>query len=169
MATGYHPAGGVPAPGTDESPGPSPRLTGGQVEHAPWAESGLAAIPHGRLIHLDTHDEKAQGVAAATGEAILSIGPVPHDRVWDVERILVTAASVAMPTALVYLDVVNPLNLKCILPPLVPTPAGLFVAQEDSNNAMRMPAFGLLVIDFTGATAGAVCTARVQLSEKVPI
>ncbi|MCW2754665.1 MAG: hypothetical protein JWQ32_2076 [Marmoricola sp.] len=95
--------------------------------------------------------------APASGITQLTFGPVPDNQMWLLDRITVSCNSAAVTTCTLYLDIASdPLHA------LDYTPSGNYDVADEAA-AIQIPTNSSLIVQWTGATPGAVGNARAQL------
>lgn len=128
-----------------------PRLVPAGV---PWAAADQPRTHELRFLASET--VALPGVTAPAVGGVMEVGfATPADRVWQIERIAVSSTSAAVTTAIVYVGAVDPANIVDL------TPAGN-ADIADEINPIVVPANSVLRVRWTGATDGAVGTARIQ-------
>lgn len=96
--------------------------------------------------------------ATASGTVTGTFQPVPAGRLWLVERIVVSCTSSTPTAAAFYTDNVNAAGL------VEGTSAGNFDI-ADENSPLAVDGGSTLIVQWTGASVGAVGTCRVQVRE----
>ena len=99
------------------------------------------------------HDN-AQAMADATGRAFVTFYP-SFDEDWYVERITANNDGVLTPDVFVYVGSIAPANLKDFSD-------GLLTNIADEASPIYVPGGSVLVLLWTGATVGSICTANIQ-------
>jgi hypothetical protein len=137
---------------TASGPTVGPRLVPTGV--SPWAAPDQARSHELRFVasELLTAASVSPGAAGGAMEAIFQ---VPGDRVWRIERITVSSTSGAVTTLTVYVGTVDPANIVD-----QSTNGNSDIADE--TNPIFVPGNAVLRFRWTGATDGAVGTARIQ-------
>lgn len=117
-------------------------------------------LPHSALSQGKPSPEFVQRTVQATadagGNATATFPAVALGRQWLVERLVVSTSTGSASKARCYVDSADPKNL------IDGTNAGDFDV-NDAHHPMRIAAQAALVVVWTGATVGAVCTARAQV------
>ena len=104
----------------------------------------------------DYQQRSAQSPAAAADGVIqVAFGPVPDNQLWRLERIVVSCTSSAATSCTLYLDYADPAHA------LDYTPAGNFDISDEAA-PVQIPSGSQLLVVWTGASVGAVGTARAQ-------
>lgn len=93
--------------------------------------------------------------ADATGIITATFGPVPDDELWLFDRISVTCNSPAATACTLYLDSADPSRAMDY------TPAGNADIADEAQ-PIQVPATSMLLVQWTGATLGAVGVTRAQ-------
>lgn len=117
------------------------------VSVAAQSGSGLAVIDYRAI--------SATSEPAAGGVCSLTFEQVPPSLFWLIDRTVVSCTSVAVTTARLYTGQITPDRLENA------TPAGNLDV-DDSNAPLLVDSSSVLIVTWTGATAGAVGTARIQ-------
>jgi hypothetical protein len=121
---------------------------------APWAAADQARPGELRFVAVELITPAGVSGPAAGGLAEV-VFQVPQDRVWQIERIVVSTTSAAVTSASVYVGTADPANLVDF------TPAGNGDVADEVHPIVA-PAGNALRIRWTGMTAGAVGTVRLQ-------
>lgn len=94
--------------------------------------------------------------APASGVASVIFGPVPDNELWLLDRISVSCTSAAVTVCTLYLDLVDPQHA------LDYTPSGNYDIADEAS-PIQIPSSSSLIVQWTGASLGAVGSARTQM------
>lgn len=130
----------------------------GQVPRLVADQSSAPAAPIGQGFIASAHDTiavRSDPVTDGSGVAVTSLGPVPTNEVWMVERIAIATTSLSPTTAKVYLGAVDPANI-------VDQTNNGDSDVADQVNPIIVPGGQSLIVRWTGVSPNTQGVARFQ-------